>query len=265
MAGRPFALQQPALTMERFRGAIAVVTGAARGIGFASAELFGQEGALVALLDIDSDGVEAAAERLRHQGIEAIAITCDVARETAVESAFATVDEQFGRIDVLHASAGILLPATVVEETLERWERTLSVNVTGVFLTARAALRRMVPQRSGTVVLTGSMSGMIVEPDLLGYCTSKAAVNHMARQLAYDHAKHGIRVNAVCPGWVDTLFGEEFAMSAEETVAAVRATVPMGRQATPEEVAAVVAFLASDDASYVTGHCLVMDGGYTLP
>ena len=251
--------------MERFRDKVAVVTGAARGIGLASAELLAHEGASVALLDVDATGAKAQAERLRDEGFEALGLACDVASEASVGDAFARVDERFGRVDILHANAGVVLPATIADETVERWERTLSVNVTGAFLTARAALRRMIAQGTGNVVLTGSMSGMIVEPDFLGYCTSKAAVNHMARQLAYDHAKYGIRVNAVCPGYVDTLFGAAFAKSPEETEAEVRALVPMGRQATPAEVARVVAFLASDDAAYVTGHCLVMDGGYTLP
>ncbi len=113
---------------------------------------------------------------------------------------------------------------------------------------------------------TGSISGMVAEPSLLAYCTSKAAINHMTRQIALDYATRNVRVNAVCPGWIDTPFNDFIvnAMSREELAQAVDAVVPMRRQGTAEEVAAAVAFLASDDASYITGHCMVVDGGYTL-
>ncbi len=253
------------MSVLRFGGRAAIVTGAARGIGRASAARLGGEGARVALLDVDADGVHAAAAELRDDGIEADAYVCDVSSEDSVAAAVAAAADRFGRIDVLHANAGILHPGAATEETLAHWQHTLAVNVTGVFLTVRAVLPHMLRQRSGAIVLTGSISGFIAEPEFLGYCTSKAAVNHMARQLALDYAARGIRVNAVCPGWVDTHFGDVLALSEAEIEEGVRATVPMGRQAAPEEVAAVVTFLASDDASYVTGHCLVMDGGYTLP
>ena len=140
------------------------------------------------------------------------------------------------------------------------------MNVRGMFLMVRAVIPQMRRHRGGTIVLTGSMSGMIAEPDLLAYCTSKAAVNHMTHQLALDYAADGIRVNAVCPGWVDTSFSDELlaGMSREKVDAMVREQVPLARQATAAEVAAAVAYLASDEAGYITGHLLVMDGGYTL-
>jgi len=253
------------MSAQRFEGRAAIVTGAARGIGRASAARLGGEGARVALLDIDAEVVHATAAELRDDGIEADAYVCDVSSEDSVEAAVAAAADRFGRIDVLHANAGILHAGAATEETLADWQRMMAVNVTGVFLTVRAVLPNMLRHGSGAIVLTGSISGSIAEPEFFGYCTSKAAVNHMARQLALDYTARGIRVNAVCPGWVDTHFGDVLALSEAEIEEGVRATVPMGRQATPEEVAAVVAFLASDDASYVTGHCLVMDGGYTLP
>jgi NAD(P)-dependent dehydrogenase (short-subunit alcohol dehydrogenase family) len=135
-----------------------------------------------------------------------------------------------------------------------------------MFLMARATLPAMRRRGGGAVVLTGSMSGMIAETEFLGYCTSKAAVNHMARQLALDYAADNIRVNAVCPGWVDTSFNDEFleGMTQAEIDALVREQVPLGRQGSAEEVAAAVLFLASPEASYITGHQLVIDGGYTI-
>lgn len=250
----------------RLEGRTAVVTGAAQGIGLASARRLGQEGARVALVDLSSKAVADAADGLRGDGIDAGSWVADVSAEADVREAVAAIAQEFGRIDVLHSHAGILLPAAALDETVERWERTMAVNVRGMFLMTRAVIPSMQAQGGGAIVLTGSTAGIVAEPDFLGYCTSKAAVNHMARQLALQYAEDGIRVNAVCPGWVDTAFSDPIleGMSDQEVDDAVKDSVPMGRQGTAQEVAAVVAFLASDDASYVTGHGLVVDGGLTI-
>ena len=249
----------------RFTGMTALITGAAGGIGRASAERLAMEGARVALVDVVEE-VEAVAAELRGSGLQANAWRADVSDERAVEVTVRAVAQQLGRIAILHSNAGVLLPASAEQESLENWERTFAVNVRGMFLMVRAVIPQMRRHRGGTIVLTGSMSGMIAEPDLLAYCTSKAAVNHMTRQLALDYAADGIRVNAVCPGWVDTSFSDELlaGMSREKVDAMVREQVPLARQATAAEVAAAVAYLASDEAGYITGHLLVMDGGYTL-
>ena len=249
----------------RFAGMTALITGAAGGIGRASAERLAMEGARVALVDV-AEEVDAVAAELRGSGLQANAWRADVSDERAVEVTVREVAQQLGRIAVLHSNAGVLLPASAEQESLENWERTFAVNVRGMFLMVRAVIPQMRRHRGGTIVLTGSMSGMIAEPDLLAYCTSKAAVNHMTRQLALDYAADGIRVNAVCPGWVDTSFSDELlaGMSREKVDAMVREQVPLARQATAAEVAAAVAYLASDEAGYITGHLLVMDGGYTL-
>jgi NAD(P)-dependent dehydrogenase (short-subunit alcohol dehydrogenase family) len=250
----------------RFAEKTVAVTGAASGIGFASARRFGREGASVALLDIDKAKLDDRVEALRAEQIDAYGWQADVTDEEQLENAFASMLERFGRLDVLHANAGILLIAGAEQETPERLRRILDVNVGGAFLACRAVLPTMRAQGGGVIVTTGSISGMVAEPDFLGYCTSKAAVNHMTRQLALDYATQRIRVNAVCPGWIDTPFNDPFneGMTSDELEAAVRAVVPMGRQGAADEVAAAVAFLASDDASYITGHCLVVDGGYLL-
>lgn len=249
----------------RFTGMTALVTGAARGIGRASAERLAREGARVALVDVAEDVKDTAAE-LRSSGLKADGWPADVSDEQAVAGTVQDVETRLGGIDVLHSNAGVLLPASAEQESLERWERTFAVNVRGMFLMARAVIPGMRRRRAGAIVLTGSMSGLIAEPAFLAYCTSKAAVNHMARQLALDYAGDGIRVNAVCPGWVDTNFSDDVlaGMTRDEVDAMVREQVPLARQATPAEVAAAVAFLASSEAAYITGHLLVMDGGYTL-
>ena len=164
----------------RFTGMTALITGAAGGIGRASAERLGMEGARVALVDVVEE-VEAVAAELRRSGLQAHGVACGRLDERAVEVTVREVAQQLGRIAVLHSNAGVLLPASAEQESLENWERTFAVNVRGMFLMVRAVIPQMRRHRGGTIVLTGSMSGMIAEPGLLAYCTSKAAVNRMTR------------------------------------------------------------------------------------
>ena len=253
------------VTGPRLAGRVAVVTGARRGIGRASAERLASEGASVALLDAH-EGVLETARELEAGGAGARGWVMDVSDEDAVRACLDEVVASFGGIDILHSHAGVLMPASAIDETVARWDRTFAVNVRGMFLMARAALPSMRLRGGGAIVLTGSMSGIIAESEFLAYCASKAAVNQMARQLALDYAADNIRVNAVCPGWVDTNFNDEFleGMTQDEVDALVREQVPLGRQGTAQDVAAAVAFLVSDDAAYITGHQLVIDGGYTI-
>lgn len=168
-------------------------------------------------------------------------------------------------IDVLHANAGRLRAGTVLETDLDEWSRILSVNVTGMYLVVREIVPVMRASGGGAIVTTGSISGLFGEPALTAYTASKAAVVNMTRSLAIDLAPAGIRVNCVCPGWVDTGFNdpqfEHDQMSDEDIQALIDRTVPLRRQGEPEEMAAAVAFLASSDASYITGQTLVVDGG----
>ena len=251
--------------MGRFDSKTVVVTGGAHGIGRASALRFASEGANVAVLDVRGDEGRQVAEECSRLGVVSRSYEVDVADADQVASVIGQVVSDFGGIDVLHSHAGRLRAGTVLETDLEEWNLTMSVNVTSMYLVIRAVVPRMLARGGGAIVTTGSISGMFGEPALSVYTASKAAVVNLTRSIAIDFARSGIRVNCVCPGWVDTGFNDpQFAhdqLSEPDIAAIIERTVPMGRQGLPEEMAAAVAFLASNDASYITGQTLLVDGG----
>jgi NAD(P)-dependent dehydrogenase (short-subunit alcohol dehydrogenase family) len=250
--------------VKRFEGKSIVVTGAAHGIGRACALRFASEGARVAILDVREDGEDVAAE-CKDAGGDGRFYHCDVTDDGQVDSVVGRVAAEFGRIDVLHANAGRLRAGTVLETDLEEWSRIMAVNVTGMFLVIRAVVPVMQRTGGGAIITTGSISGLFGEPALSAYTASKAGVVNLTRSLAIDFAASNIRVNCVCPGWVDTGFNdpqfEHDNLTEAQIVEQIERTVPMRRQGEPEEMAGAVAFLASSDASYITGQTLVVDGG----
>jgi len=248
----------------RFEQKVVVVTGAGHGIGRASALRFAREGGQVVVVDVNGDSAAETVGLIVEGGGAAHALAVDVSDERAVDGLGAEVAARHGRVDVLHNNAGRLRAGSVTELAVEEWDRTFAVNVRSMFLVSRALIPLIRP-RGGAIVNTASTSGLVGEMGIPAYNSSKGAVVNLTRQLAADYTREGIRVNCVCPGWIPTGFNDPVleGLTDEEVEAMVVATVPMGRQGTPEEIAAAVAFLASDDATYVTGHALVVDGGLT--
>jgi NAD(P)-dependent dehydrogenase (short-subunit alcohol dehydrogenase family) len=232
------------------------VTGGTSGIGEATSRRFLAEGAKVVALALGDEEVATAAERIA--GVEAL--RCDVADERQVADAFARVDELLGGVDVLVANAGISLRAPFLEIAAPDWRRVLDVNLTGVFHCAQQAARRMHDGDGGVILMTASTNGLSGHPFYAGYNAAKAGVILLARTMALELAPK-VRVNAVCPGYVLTPM--QAAEYTPEMLAEVDASIPLGRHARPEEVAALFAFLASEEAAYFTGATISIDGGET--
>lgn len=256
-----------------FTGRVAVVTGAASGMGAATARELSRRGATVVLVDIDETRAHGVAEECREirdeagrTDAEAVAMVGDVGDSAFCDATVERVVDRFGSIDVLVNAAGTIHRADSLGTDDDDWHRVMRVNVDGMFFLCRAALRPMIAVRSGAIVNFGSIWGGVGSAGATAYCVSKGAVHQLTRSLALDHAEQGIRVNAVAPGEVNTPMlssQRASAPSAADLQALADATIPMKRLAEPEEIARVVVFLASDEASYMTGEIVHVDAGYT--
>ncbi len=252
--------------MDLLRGKVALVTGGAGAIGSATARRCAEEGARVVIADHDGARLEAVATDLRGSGLDVVAIPVDVTSDASVRALVDAVRASHGRLDVLFTSAGVLVSGSVVDTSLEDWERTLAVNLTGTFLCAKYAVPLMLADGGGSIVLMSSTAGLVAEPAIAAYCASKGAIVMLGRQMAVDFARDGIRVNVVCPGWIDTPFNEpaiERAGGRDALAPFIETMIPMARQGHPDEVADVVVFLASDQSRLMTGSVVVADGGLT--
>jgi meso-butanediol dehydrogenase/(S,S)-butanediol dehydrogenase/diacetyl reductase len=247
---------------DRFAGAVAVVTGGASGIGKAVCERLAAEGAEVWVADLDAR----AADRVAATLPKASAAGVDVADPEAVDAMVGEIVRSSGRIDVLVNNAGVVLDASVWETSPADWARVLAVNLSGAFYGCRAALPHMIAARRGAIVNTASDAGIVGWPRQAAYCASKGGVVQLTRAAALDAAPYGVRVNCVCPAFTDTPLVDAW-VQAQADPDAARAAVareqPLGRIGRPEEIAAAIAYLASDEAAFVTGAVLPVDGGVT--
>ncbi|WP_135553869.1 SDR family NAD(P)-dependent oxidoreductase [Paenibacillus cymbidii] len=246
--------------MNRFENKVVVVTGASRGIGKATAERFAAEGAQLAIVSNDPVELAATANELTRQGYRAMACEADVSEYAQTAQVVERVVARYGKIDILINNAGIAWEEPFLDITRENWRKMLDVNLNGMFNMAQHAAKQMAKQEEGIIVNMASTNGLVGEANYAHYNASKGGVVLLTKTMAIELARFHIRVNAVCPGYIQTPMSE--AIDDPEFVAAyIRAKIPLGRVGKPKDVAGVFAFLASDDAAFITGETIVVDGG----
>jgi NAD(P)-dependent dehydrogenase (short-subunit alcohol dehydrogenase family) len=250
----------------RFEGKVAVVTGGGSGLGQVTAEAFAREGAAVAVVDVNLERAEAVAHGIVERGGQAIAVEADVSRDADAQRIAAETVRALGGIDYLFNNAGIQTYGSVVETDEATWDRTLDVNLKGIYLVAKYSIPEIARRGGGAIINTASVQGLASQPRVAAYTASKGGVIAMTRTMAVDHAAQNIRVNCICPGSIDTpmlrwaadLFAPDDPQGAVQEWGKLHL---LGRIAKPEEVAQAVLFLASDAASFITGAPLIVDGG----
>jgi NAD(P)-dependent dehydrogenase (short-subunit alcohol dehydrogenase family) len=249
------------------RDRTAIVTGAGSGIGRAAAMIIAREGGIVGVADRNAEGARATVEQIHAAGGQATALVFDLTDDHALEANFREFIDSQGRIDILHNHAGVQVEGDVLGVSVDGFDRSWTLNVRSHFLGARIVMPFMKEAGRGVILNTSSSSGVLYDREMIAYTTTKHAVIAMTRQMAGDYGRFGIRVNALCPGWVDTPFNGPFIaqMGGREAIEKyIRERVPLGRWASVDEIAEAVLFLISDRSSYMTGQILVVDGGETV-
>jgi NAD(P)-dependent dehydrogenase (short-subunit alcohol dehydrogenase family) len=240
---------------------VALVTGAGSGIGRATALRFAATGARVVVVDVAVANGQRTVEQIHAQGGTALFVPADVSRASDVQQMVERAVSAYGRLDFAHNNAGIAGEVAFTAECSEdNWDRTLAIDLKGVWLCMKYEIQVMLRQGRGAIVNTSSVAGLVGQPGAPAYCAAKHGIIGLTRAAALEYAKANIRINAICPGMVPTALVEKLTADKPELVAAVIASIPMGRAARPEEIAEAVVWLCSDAASYVTGHALPVDG-----
>jgi NAD(P)-dependent dehydrogenase (short-subunit alcohol dehydrogenase family) len=248
-----------------FTGKVALVTGAAAGMGLATARAFAEAGAAVVLADVSEAPVAAEAQRLTEAGRKAVAVRCDVSDDAEVAAMVERAVAEFGRLDAAFNNAGVMARITpVADSTRDEWDRVIGINLRGVWSCMREELRQMQRQGGGAIVNNASVGALTGNPGIAPYIASKHGVIGLTRTAALEYVKHGIRVNAVNPGLIDTQIARDVVSGDEQAYASLATHVPIGRAGRPEEIAAAVLWLCSPAASYVVGQGLTVDGGMTV-
>jgi NAD(P)-dependent dehydrogenase (short-subunit alcohol dehydrogenase family) len=248
-----------------FENKVALVTGAAAGMGLATGKAFAEAGAAVVLADFREDSVKAEARKLAAAGHKAIAVRCDVSDDAQVAAMVDRTVAEFGRLDVAFNNAGVMAHiAPTADSTREEWDRVIGINLRGVWSCMKYELPHMERQGSGAIVNNASVGALTGNPGIGSYIASKHGVIGLTRTAALEYIKHGIRVNAVNPGLIDTQIARDVVSGDEQAYVEIAKHVPIGRAGKPEEIASVVLWLCSPGASYVVGHALTVDGGMTI-
>lgn len=241
----------------KLQNKVAIITGGASGIGAATAKLFVQEGAKVVLVDLNEEKGKALEAELKAQNADALFVKANITSEEEVHNIFKETIAAFGKVDIVFNNAGIGRVTPTEELAYAEWRNTVNVDLDGVFLVARDAIREMLKSGGGTIVNTASMYGWVGSPGSAAYNAAKGGVINLTRSLALEYATKNIRINALAPGFIDT------PIIPEESKEVLKTMTPMQRLGQSEEMAKAVLFMASDDSSYMTGNVLTVDGGYT--
>ena len=250
--------------MKSLEGKVSIVTGGASGIGEATARLLARRGAAVMIGDVNDDQGTVVADEVSREGGVVAYQHCDVSRSDEVDALITATVERFGRLDALVANAGVQVEKPIAETTEAEWDRVIDINLKGAFLCCRAAVKQMLAGGGGSIVATGSVLSLVAEPVLAAYCASKGGILMLMRSIATDYGRQNIRANCVCPGYINTPLGDAYFAIQRDPAAARRAADDMhalGRMGEPDEVAKCIAFLISDESSFMTGSALIVDGG----